>query len=278
MKLIADSGATKTTWAFALDGKIINEVRSQGLSPYFMDEDAIYQVMKKHRLASSEEIEAIHFYGTGCSNGANKQKLRNVLTAYFPETETIVIESDLLAAARALCGHKKGIACILGTGSNTCYYDGEKIERNIRGYGYVIGDYGSGAALGKQLIRDYLYNQMPPHLKLKLETSFQLSEEKILKEVYQGQMPSRFLASFARFAADNINEEYIIQLLNRHFSRFLDLMVMPYPTLPVHFIGSIAYYFREFIQVLMKEKNIEAGVFLQEPMERLVRFHFEWPC
>jgi glucosamine kinase len=275
MKLIADSGATKTTWAFALDGKIINKVRTQGLSPYFMDEEAIYQVMKKHGLAFSTAIEAIHFYGTGCNSMPNKQKLRNVLAAYFPETEKIVVESDLLAAARALCGREEGIACILGTGSNTCYYDGKKIKKNIRGYGYVIGDYGSGAALGKQLIRDYLFNQMPPHLKWKLETSFQLSEEKILEEVYQGQMPSSFLASFARFATDHISEAYILNVLNGHFSRFLDLMVVPYPkALPVHFIGSIAYYFRELIQAQMKEKNIEAGVFLQEPMERLVSFHF----
>ena len=275
MKLIADSGATKTTWAFVRSGQIVNQIISPGISPYFMDEDTIGQILKDYSITSSNDIDEIQYYGSGCDGEANQLKIQKILEAHFPNTENILVKSDLFAAVKALCKDKKGIACILGTGSNTCYFDGEHIGRNIRGYGFILGDIGSGAALGKQLVFDLLFHQMPPHLESKLLESAQLSKQKILDEVYRGQMPSQFLASFAHFIFNNRSDAYILDLLKEQFSRFLDLMVVPYPehlSVPVHFVGSIAYKFQDLIQELMADRNIKPDIFLKDPMENLVKY------
>ncbi len=276
MKLIADSGATKTAWCFVQNGKIVSRITSPGISPYYMDEDSIMQLLEKHVVSLTEGVGEIYYYGTGCDNDSKKLKIKRILQAHFPNAKQIEVNSDLLAAARALCRDKKGIACILGTGSNTCFYDGKKIVENRRGYGYIIGDAGSGAALGKQLVIDFLYDKIPSQIKSKMVEIFELDEQKIIDEVYQGQMPSRFLASFARFANDHRNQPYMTTLLHEHFSRFFDLMVLPYyrkGSLPIHFTGSVAFGFQELICELALEHGIQTGLFLKEPMEGLVEFH-----
>ncbi len=276
MKLIADSGATKTAWYFVENGEVVDRASSPGISPYYMEESSIAQLLKTHIVSQTDGVREIYYYGTGCDSETNNSKIKRLLQAHFPSAEKIEVNSDLLAAARALCKGEKGIACILGTGSNSCLYDGEKILENRRGYGYIIGDAGSGAALGKLLVIDFLYGKMPPQLKSEMAESFQLSEQKIMDEVYHGEMPSRFLASFARFAHDHRNDGYMAILLHGHFSRFFDLMVLPYfrkGFLSLHFTGSVAFGFQELIAEMAKQHGIQTGLFLKEPMDGLVGYH-----
>ena len=276
MKLIADSGATKTNWLFIQENNVVKQIDSPGISPYFMEEKAIGQILKEHVSLYINEVREIYYYGTGCDSEANKLKIKKALESQFIKTEKIEVASDLLAAARALCGNEKGIVCILGTGSNTCFFDGKNIKENIRGYGFILGDIGSGAALGKQLVHDFLFNQMPPHIKTEMATSFHASENKILEEVYRGKMPSRFLATYARFAHQHQNDPYMAGLLRQQFSRFFDLMVVPYSECiseRVHFTGSVAFGFQELIREIAAGKGILIGKFMKQPMDGLLFFH-----
>ncbi|HFA48420.1 MAG TPA: hypothetical protein ENJ95_05305 [Bacteroidetes bacterium] len=276
MKLIADSGATKAAWAFVENNEVSGRSQTPGISPYYMDGADILHLLRNHALPFSNEVGEIYFYGSGCDSEDNKTKVEKALKTYFPSASQIEIASDMLAAARSLCQREKGIACIIGTGSNSCYFDGTSIKKNIRGYGYILGDAGSGAVLGRRLLSDFLYGRMPQNIKSLLVSTFRLSDEKILKEVYQGKVPSRFLASFARFVSDNGAEPYFEELTRKHFSEFVETMLLPYPavrSLPVHFTGSVAFGFRELLRGLLAEKGLRAGQFLKEPMEGLLRFH-----
>ena len=275
-KLIADSGATKCEWKLVTGGKT-KTILTQGISPYFLSPVQITALLDKELIPKFKHasITDIHFYGTGLSNKDNAAIIKKVLTIRFPKAK-IEVQTDLLAAARALCGHQKGIACILGTGSNSCYYDGKKIVKNSPGLGYVLGDEGSGAYLGKKVVQYYLYNTFDEDLKSRFEKRFQVSTIEILDHVYKQPLANRYLASYAIFLAENRGHYMIENIIEDGLNDFFFTHLYKYReswTLPIHFIGSIAFGFRDVLKDLCDTYELELGKVIKAPMQGLLAYH-----
>jgi N-acetylglucosamine kinase-like BadF-type ATPase len=275
-KLIADSGATKCEWKLVADGKT-KTILTQGISPYFLSPEQIIALLNKELLPKlkNASITDIHFYGTGLSNKDNAAIIKKVIKTIFPKAK-IEVQTDLLAAARALCGHKKGIACILGTGSNSCYYDGKKIVKNSPGLGYVLGDEGSGAYLGKKVVQYYLYNTFDEDLRSRFEKRFQVSTIEILDHVYKQPLANRYLASYAIFLAENRGHYMIENIIEDGLNDFFFTHLYKYReswTLPIHFIGSIAFGFRDVLKDLCDTYELELGKVIKAPMQGLLAYH-----
>jgi glucosamine kinase len=274
--LIADSGATKTEWCVLKKGKK-KTIFTQGISPYFLSTDQIVSLLEKELWPSvrTSEITAIHYYGTGCANPDNARSVKKALGKVFPAAKATVTH-DLMAAARALCGEQKGIACILGTGSNSCYYDGKKIVRNSPGLGYVLGDEGSGAYLGKKVIQYYLYHTFDEELRARFDATFTTTAPEILESVYKKPLPSRYLAGYTRFLAENRGHYMIENIIEDGLNDFFFQHLCKYKEVwkyPVHFTGGVAFGFRDIIQQLCHTYEFELGQVLQHPMQGLVRYH-----
>ena len=275
-KLIADSGATKCEWKLVADGKT-KTILTQGISPYFLSPDQITALLTKELIPKlkNASVTDIHFYGTGLSNKDNASIIKKVLKTLFPKAK-IEVQTDLLAAARALCGHKKGIACILGTGSNSCYYDGKKIVKNSPGLCYVLGDEGSGAYLGKKVVQYYLYNTFDEDLRSRFEKRFQVSAIEILDHVYKQPLANRYLASYAIFLAENRGHYMIENIIEDGLNDFFFTHLYKYReswTLPIHFIGSIAFGFRDVLKDLCDTYELELGNVIKAPMQGLLAYH-----
>jgi len=276
MKLIADSGSTKTHWCVIDNTVVLKNIFTKGINPFYQTEEDIQTEVNLHLMPELEglQIDEIFFYGSGCSFPEKKAMVSRALGHYF-KSVVIEIESDLLGAARSLFGHNKGIACILGTGSNSCLYDGSAIAENVSPLGFMLGDEGSGAVLGKKLVADCLKNQLTPELKSKFMTQYELTPELILENVYKKPFPNRFLAGFAPFLLQNIEEPAIFNLVYDSFDEFFVRNVMQYPLegVKVGFIGSIAFHFRDALEIVASERGIEVSSIEQSPMEGLVRYH-----
>lgn len=276
VKLIADSGATKCEWCLIIDGKK-KTILTQGISPYFLDEAQIVTILNKSLIPKLKEviIEEVFFYGTGLSNANNALVVKKVLKTLFKKAK-IVIETDLTAAARALCGKKKGIACILGTGSNSCYYDGKKMQKNSPGIGYILGDEGSGAYLGKKVIQHFLYNTFDEEIMARFEKRFMTTPVEILEKVYKQPLANRYLASFAIFLAENRGHYMIENIIEDGLNDFFFTHIYKYKeswTYPINFIGSIAFGFKDVLQDLCKTYELELGRVLKTPMKGLIEYH-----
>ena len=250
MIIIADSGSTKTDWCVVNHGKQVKRITTEGTNPFFQTEEEISQVVKDKLMPHLDgvKIDAVYFYGAGCAFPEKNEIVHNAIYRHIPVT--IEVGSDLLAAARSLCRHEAGIACIMGTGSNSCYYDGKEIVNNISPLGYILGDEGSGAVLGKLLVGDCLKNQLTPELKEKFFNRFNLTPKEILDNVYKKPFPNRFLASVSPFLIENIEEPCIHRIVLNGFKNFFTRNVMQYDykNVKVHFIGSIAYYYKEVLE------------------------------
>ena len=275
MILIADGGSTKTDWCVSEQGKQLQRITTIGFNPYFISEDAIGEEIRSSLLPElqTHKFDAIYFYGAGCL--PEKIPMMQSALSKHLEVKTIEVYSDILGAARGLCGRNPGIVCILGTGSNSCYYDGEKIVNNVSSLGFILGDEGSGAFLGKLLVGDLLKNQLPAGLKEKFLQEFDLSPAMIIERVYRQPFPNRFLASFSPFLLRNINIPEIHILILNSFKAFLNRNVKQYDykQYKVHFIGSIAYYYKEILEEAVLECGMQLGEILQNPMEGLVKYH-----
>jgi N-acetylglucosamine kinase-like BadF-type ATPase len=274
--LIADSGATKCEWRLVSGGKQVTVI-TQGISPYFLKTPDIISLLQKELLPRLKKatVSAIHFYGTGLSNPHNVTIVRKALKYLFP-VAAIEVQTDLLAAARALCGREKGIACILGTGSNSCYYNGKRIVKNSPGIGYVLGDEGSGAYLGKKVIQYYLYKTFDEELTARFEKKFQTSAVAILDHVYKQPLANRYLASFAIFLAENRGHYMIENIIEDGLNDFFFAHLYKYReswTSPIHFIGSIAYGFRDVLKELCQMYELELGKVIKTPMKGLLAYH-----
>ncbi|MEM8523464.1 MAG: BadF/BadG/BcrA/BcrD ATPase family protein [Bacteroidota bacterium] len=276
MILIADSGSTKTTWAVInIDAQLSTTYRTSGINPYQQEEGSIQEMLIREIPFDKEAIQQIYYYGAGATSDT-KVKLRNSLGKAFKRAYYIDIQNDVHAAAYALCQQEAGIACILGTGSNSCEYDGKKIVQNIGGFGFILGDEGSGAVLGKQLISDFLHHNMPEHLWGQLQETHYLSADFILDQVYRQAYPNRFLATFAPFLLENQQESYIKTLLSTHFHAFFKQKVQCYENakrLPIHFTGSIAHHFQTHLKMAAQKLNLVIGNIASTPMEGLIRYH-----
>jgi N-acetylglucosamine kinase-like BadF-type ATPase len=276
--LLADSGSTKTDWCVVTDGTATLQIATKGTNPFFQTEEEIAHEIKTALLPAlpTTTFDEVHFYGAGCAFPDKIEILHRTLTSLLTVTGYVEVRSDVVAAARALCGHQAGIACILGTGSNSCYYDGKEVVDNVSPLGYILGDEGSGAYLGKRLVGDILKNQTTPELKEAFLTQFELTAADIIERVYRRPFPNRFLASFAPFIIQHINEPSMHALALDAFRQFFRRNVMQYDYRkhPVGFVGSVAYYYREVIEEAAREvEGITIGRIIKSPMEGLIMYH-----
>lgn len=277
MILIADSGSTKTDWCVVERGQLVQQVFTKGTNPFFQSEEEISNEIATALLPQlkTNEFEAVHFYGAGCAFPDKIDTVRRAIASHLRVKGDIEVSTDMLAAARGLCGHRPGIACIMGTGSNSCYYDGKEIVNNVSPLGFILGDEGSGAVLGKLLVGDILKNQMPAGMKEKFLEQFNLTMPEIIDRVYRQPFPNRFLASLSPFLVQNIEVPAVRQLVLCSFKKFLKRNVMQYDYqhASVHFIGSVAFYYKEQLAEAAKEMGIQLGTIIQSPMEGLIKYH-----
>jgi N-acetylglucosamine kinase-like BadF-type ATPase len=276
-KIIIDSGGTKANWAYLKNGSSQREGTVPGIHPFFLTETELAEKLQEiqHALPHSSKVQMIFHYGTGTNSRANLERLHRAYRAVFPQAETIV-ESDLLAVARALCGHQAGIAAILGTGSNVGRYDGKHLVKTAGGLGYALGDEGGGAYLGKHLLNHFLNGLLPPSLHAELQDHYQLSRDSILEAVYRKPFPNRYLASVAPFLGAHLSHPYITQLVQSCFRDFFRMNVLPLQAnepVPLSCGGSIAFHFATVLRAVAKEFEVEIGEIAMSPMEGLVRYH-----
>ena len=278
MILVADCGSTKIDWCLLNNGKVEKQVFTLGMNAVMLTEEEM-----RTRLAdelapemAGYPIEEVYFYGAGCISPEVCGNVARAIQANIPDTKIVEVHTDLLAAARALCGRTPGIACIMGTGSNSCYYDGEKICDNVSPLGYILGDEGSGAVLGKLLIGDVLKNQLPKDLCEKFLQQYELDRMTIIRRVYKEPQGNRFLASITPFLIQNIDRPEIHAIVLNSFKAFFVRNIQQYKNyseLSVNFIGSIAYYYREVLEEAAAQCGCTVGSIIKSPMEGLIKFH-----
>ena len=274
--IIADSGATKCQWTLIL-GKEKKSITTIGISPYFLSEEQMVDTIVTgfQKKVDPQIIDAIYFYGTGLSNSKNVAAIKKALKKVF-KNATLDIQTDLVAVARATCQTKKGVACILGTGSNTGYYNGKVIAKNSPGLGYVLGDEGSGAYLGKKVLQYYLYKTFDEELMLSFESKYKLSKDRILDAVYKQPLPNRYMASFSTFLSEHrghyMIENIIEDGLNDFFFTHLNKLNESW-LYPIYFSGSIAYVFKDVIKQLATGYELEVGKIIKSPMDGLIEYH-----
>lgn len=282
MILIADSGSTKTDWCLCKKGTVLCSIQTQGINPYHQSEEAIEAVLHEELLPQLTQHSAFNiqnsldivFYGSGCANETACNRIKKAIHKVL-ETKGITVHSDLLGAARALCGHEEGIACVLGTGSNSCLYNGKEITANTPPLGYILGDEGSSAVLGRRLVGDCLKNQLPEAIRDEFLTEYGLTQEIILEKVYRQPLANRFLASLTPFLSKHREVPEVHNLLVESFVAFFVRNVKQYrrPWLPIHFVGSIANAFAPELKEAAESLGMELGTIMRSPMEGLIKYH-----
>jgi N-acetylglucosamine kinase-like BadF-type ATPase len=276
VKLIADSGATKCEWCLLNNGKK-KTFFTIGISPYFLSQEQIIDMLQKDLLPKLKnvQVEEVHFYGTGLGNPNNAVIISKALKKLF-KGAVLKVNTDLLAAARALCGNEKGIACILGTGANSCYYNGKKVVKNNASIGFILGDEGSGAYLGKKVVQYFLYETFDEDLHSRFNARFGTNKVEILENVYKQPLPNRYLASFTIFLAENRGHYMVENIIEDGLNDFFFNHLYKYReswTTPINFIGSVAFGFKDVLQDLCNSYELELGRVLKNPMEGLVKYH-----
>lgn len=277
-QLIADAGSTKVDWAFVdSGGEITARTTSDGLNALLASTEEVEETLRtvKERLGIDNHPEAIHYYGAGCATPAICVKMEEALRHTWGSGE-IAVSSDLLGAARGLFGRQKGIACILGTGSNSCLYNGQEIEANVPSLGYILGDEGSGASLGKRLVSDAFKGLLPEDVRENFMAWSQLTLEDILEKVYRGKSPNKFLASLVPFIKENIWNTYLYSLVLKELTMFFKRNVALYAgahPYPVGFIGSVASCFENILREAASSRGFSVGKIMTSPMDGLIAFH-----
>jgi len=273
MILLADGGSTNVYWRLIDKGNIIIKAESEGINPFFRTREDISEEIRQKLLPklNNYQPDSIYFYGAGCANPEKNEIVRLAIADNF-NTNSIKIESDLLGAATGLCGNNAGIVCILGTGSNSCFYDGRKIVEHIQPLGFILGDEGSGAVLGRLFLGDCLKNQLTKGIKESFFSEYNLSIADILDKVYRQPMPNRFLAGISNFIKENINDITIYSLVYKSFKDFFlkNVMHYDYKNNNVYFTGSIAYYFQDILKTIADEMNIKIASIVQSPMDGMI--------
>ena len=281
MFLITDSGSTKADW-LVLDGsgnqRIIN---TQGFNPFLHSSEFIESTLRGSlaRDLNVDEVKEVIYYGAGCSDDYRCEIVALALQRLFTNAK-VTVEHDLLASARAVCGHKPGIACILGTGSNSCIYDGKVVTDNVTNLGHLLGDEGSGMHLGKLLIQFYFYREMPTNFIPIFEKYLGSNKRSILNAIYDGGKANVYLASHAKFMAQHQANPFIKNLIKSGFSEFINRHVKKYlgsETLPVSFVGSIAFHFEEILKEVLAENKLTYGKVVRKPIDELAKFHLALP-
>ena len=275
MKLIAESGSTRTEWALVEDNHLIQQAFTEGLNPFFQTRREISRSVRLGlpELFFKKKLEQVHYYGAGCSSYEKKNVLGASLVAQFKTP--IQVESDLLAAARGLFKCEAGIACILGTGSNSCFYDGKIIVKNVRAGGYILGDEGSGAVLGKTFLSDVLKGLAPKDLMSNFFDKFRITPNEVMESVYNRPFPNRFLSTLSYFLADHTDNDYAYHLITDNLRRFFTRNVCQYDykSYPIRFVGSLAHTYATILREVAREFDIELEVIEETPMNGLIEFH-----
>ncbi|MEP4532797.1 MAG: hypothetical protein ABJ004_06910 [Cyclobacteriaceae bacterium] len=277
--VIAESGSTKTDWRLVTQDGLVEDFLSNGINPVLQpieglmaDQQDVLKQMQKY------DVDALYFYGAGCSQEDNKQKLCRLFSQFFPSAH-VQVESDLVAAGKALFGDQKGIACILGTGSNSCMYDNGVVVQNVSSLGYILGDEGGGAQIGKRLMRDYLRKNMPESQSKSLQDILGLSQSEIYQKVYQDKYPNRFLASIVGYLApEYAGSAYFSQIVTAEFELFFDNCLAGYPSnedYRVGFVGSIAHFFEKELRLVAEKKNFKIENIIRKPIDQLVANQYQ---
>ena len=278
MIVIADSGTTKTTWQFVDKDGFNQRFNTIGFNPYYQDTDSVYSNIVSGLIPNmdlSRPLTHIYFYGAGCEQLDKREQIAIALRKAFPKTD-VWVNHDLLAAARALFGDEPGLACISGTGSNTCMYDGNDITRNVHSLGLFLGDEGSGGYKGKLLIQAYIREYLPAHLRVKFEEDYTDRTAEILDSVYIKDFPSRYLASYVPFLVKNISDPFIKNLVKQSFKDMFDNSIVRYANykeVPLGFIGSVGYYNREILEEVAYSYGATISKIIRSPMDALAEYH-----
>lgn len=274
---IADSGSTKTEWCLLGEtGKLECRCFTSGMNPYFQTEKEMAEMIQQslYPQIADYPIEAFYFYGAGCAYPEKNACVERAIQSYWPVP--VEVNSDLMAAAHSLCGTEAGIACILGTGSNSCLYDGKKVKEQISPLGFILGDEGSGAVLGRKLIGDCLKRQLPASLCQEFMEAYQLTPASILEHVYKKPFPNRYLAGFVPFLKEHLDVEPVYQLVYHSFEEFICRNVMQYTDYnqyPIHFVGSVAFYFQSVLREVLQQYELRLGKIEKAPMNGLVMYY-----
>ena len=282
LTLIADSGSTKTDWALTgIDPSprrvpAATRFHTQGINPFHQSDNEIRQILHQELLPylSTENVSHVYFYGSGV-RPEKEAPMAQLLREMFSCAEVVEAHSDLLGAARALCGHDCGIASILGTGANSCLYDGENVLLHTPALGYILGDEGSGAVLGKRFLHDLYCGLLSEDLKAEFEKNTKLTLPEIINRVYRQPLANRFLASLTEFIHDHLSDPAVEDLVRQSFIDFIRIYIAPYEhqNLPLSFVGSIAHYFTDQLSEAVKSEGYTLGTILRNPIEGLVEYH-----
>jgi N-acetylglucosamine kinase-like BadF-type ATPase len=277
MILVADSGSSKTDWLLALPNQEVKQFRTAGLNPYFLTEKEIFKILQEQAadmIAYAADVKEIYFFGAGCSSPDRHEIVSNAISQLFTKSY-VSVDSDLLGCAYATCGHEKGLCCVLGTGSNISFFDGEDIHAGKHGLGFVLGDEGGGTWFGKILITDFLYGNMPEEIHAKFKSEYNLDKETVIKKVYQTPSANTYLATFSKFLTVIRQSEYAQNLLRNGLTEFVETNIKSYPQYhryKCHFVGSIAYVFSDELKAVCKEHDIHMGKIIREPIHDLLTF------
>ena len=259
-----------------MEGNVVkSRFMTEGFNPNYSDRQCLVETC--HGESLPNEIHSIHYYGTGCGNPQNCQMIKEVFQNHFPNAE-IHVTHDLMAACHAVLGHEKGIACILGTGSNACVYDGEKLVDKAVSLGYLVGDEGSGMHIGKEVLRAYFYGFMPEDLRRQFEAKYHLELKDFIQHLYHEAQPSKYLASFAEFAGEYKAHPYVQGLVKGCFKAFVEAFILRFDecrSLKVGFVGSVAYYFNDVLEETLADCGLTLGKVLKAPAEGLVRYYYQ---
>jgi len=280
MILIADSGSTKTSWALLTHDKPVEYLSTKGHNPYYYTDEELRLILRQElstQIRQPDDVTEIYFYGSGCSSQTNCNRVENALKDLFLNAK-IHVHHDLYGAALALFHREKGIACILGTGSNSCGWDGEKITENVPSLGFMLADEGSGTTIGKNLLRGLLKGEADEEITRDFYHQHDLNFEKTLDLIYKQPEPNRFMASLTRFALKHIKNPWCRKVVKQSLDDFITLNVMLYEehrSLPISFTGSIAYHFMDILREVCHEHGLTLGIVLKDPIEGLVRYHKE---
>jgi len=275
MKLIADSGSSKTEWCLVEGIYVLERAFTEGLNPYFQMRREISRSIRLQlpEVFFKKKVDQIYFYGAGCSSQEKKDVIKASLVTQFRAPAEV--ESDLLGAVKALFGNQPGIGCILGTGSNSCFYDGDKIVKNVAPLGYILGDEGSGAVLGKLFLSDCMKEIAPKDLCDMFFDVYKISPGEIMENVYSKPFANRFLASFSFFLEKHIDHEYVYGLVKQNFHNFFtrNILHYDYKNYPIHFMGHVAYHYADILREVASEFGVTVGQIEKSPMPGLVRYH-----
>ena len=276
MILVADSGSSKADWTITLNGAERIEFSTKGINPFFVNEKEICKILSSYPEVQeyNSKIKEVHFFGAGCSSPDKREIVSNGLSKVFSKA-FINVENDVLGAVYATCGTSKGFTCVLGTGSNIAYFDGEKAHYGKYGIGFILGDEGSGAYFGKKIVTAYLYDKMPQSLKKAFEASYQVDKESVILNVYQKPSPNIYLASFSRFMYKHLDSTFIRSVLCEGFEEFVETHVLKqthYQAYPCHFVGSISYFFQDVLAEVCNRHKIKLGKVIASPITGLTEY------